>query len=203
MPLLSHNCFVLRGSGDLYKCLCCFILPSPSPFMLFSGPLTPSVLFLPECESPLTALHITPSSAVRDYISGSEASAVRCKVIGKASSQLSAMGGVKGGVFTWFHGSMVTWEWSTSHHLPSWQEHAAVPLLRSPGGPANPVPLCYFTFEDPSSLSEFHLLSVPINLTFSQHGQSPCQPQTGLSFQKCGQQEEVDSYKKVVDHLWV
>lgn len=139
MLLLSHNCFVLRGSGDLSKCLCCFILPSPSPFMLFSGPLTPSVPFLPECESPLTALHITPSSAVRDFISESEASAVRCKVIGKATSQLSAMGGVQGRVFTWFHGYLGV------VHLPSPTFMARAcscslsPLSRGPSKPSASV----------------------------------------------------------------
>ena len=69
MPLLSHNCFVLRGRGDPYKCLCYFICPLQAHSCFSPGLLTP-VLFLPEPLSAYCSLHQTLRKCLRFHFRG-------------------------------------------------------------------------------------------------------------------------------------
>lgn len=139
MPLLSHNCFVLRGRRDLYKCVCCFILSSPSPFRLSSRALTPSVLLQPESESLLTVLHpvqLLEISFQRGRQGHSEGHA-HLSVIGRAkggvtiSSQrtpVCAWGASPTNTYCHLLSPTVTY-----HH----SEHAAAPFSALQGGSTN------------------------------------------------------------------
>ena len=69
MPLSSHNCFVLRGRGDPYKCLCHFICPLQAHSCFSPGLLTP-VLFLPEPPSAYCSPHQTPLKCLRFHFRG-------------------------------------------------------------------------------------------------------------------------------------
>lgn len=69
MPLSSHNCFVLRGRGDLYKCLCYFICPLQAHSCFSPGLLTPA-LFLPEPPSAYCSPHQTPLKCLRFHFRG-------------------------------------------------------------------------------------------------------------------------------------
>ena len=69
MPLSSHNCFVLRGRGDPYKCLCYFICPLQAHSCFSPGLLTPA-LFLPEPLSAYCSPHQTPLKCLRFHFRG-------------------------------------------------------------------------------------------------------------------------------------
>lgn len=177
IPLLSHNCFALRGRGDL---------SSPSPFMLFSRALTPSALLLPHSQPLLAVLHSKPHSTARDFISESEAGVIRSKHSGRDTSHLSVADEMKGGVFYVVstsrheeHPSLGMWD-----HSPHRGRHAATPFCspRRRSQLGSSVFCC--PFQSPPHLCEFHLLSVPINLMSPQPRQSHCRPQAGPSGKK-------------------
>lgn len=69
MPLSSHNCFVLRGRGDPYKCLCYFICPLQAHSHFSPGLLTP-VLFQPEPLSAYCSQHQTLLKCLRFHFRG-------------------------------------------------------------------------------------------------------------------------------------
>lgn len=122
MPLLSQNCFVLRGRGDLYKCLCRFSLSFPSPFMLFSRALTPS------------AVSDSFRTLFAALISEGKASVIRSKGFGKDASHLSVVGRMKGGALYVMSTSCHKEQPSLGmwHHTSHRGGHAAAPHLCSP-----------------------------------------------------------------------
>lgn len=183
MPLLSQNCFVLRGRGDLYKCLCRFSLSFPSPFMLFSRALTPSAVS-DSFRTLFAALHTKSHSAVGDFISEGKASVIRSKGFGKDASHLSVVGRMKGGALYVMSTSCHKEQPSLSmwHHTSHGGGHAAAPHLCSPRRSSQlSFSVLRSAFQRPLISLNFHLLGVPINLMSSQHRQSPCGPQAGLS----------------------
>lgn len=167
IPLLSHNCFALRGRGDL---------SSPSPFMFFSRASTPSALFFAAfptsaCCSP----HQTPLNC----------SGFHCGEWGRCDKKQTLWKRHFPPARLWqtrWRGESFTWcPPHVTKNTLVWVCGTTASIMEGSPRRTNQLGFSVFCcpFQSLPYLCEFHLLSVPINLMSPQPRQSPCWPQAG------------------------
>ena len=172
MPLSSHNCFVLRGRGDPYKCLCYFICPLQAHSCFSPGLLTP-VLFLPEPPSAYCSPHQTPLKCLRFHFRG------WCKR-DKSQRHLKSH----------FPACLCWVGWRGRHSSPDITENilAQVCSIRFSvlsGGPCGcALCSCCCSFRGFSISLSSSLIAVALKLRSTHYKNSPCQEQAGLT--ACG-----------------